>query len=462
MGLAMFGAGVIVAISLQGTLNRLGVLRDIDVTSLTVVQVSAAVLVALATLVSVAASSSVRVRPDLLAGRSVVSRTSTRTGHIVVGTQLALAMVILSLAVSMAAGARALHTEHPGFEARDAHYLRIVLPPRYAAVSQRHAFWTQLIAGVRTAPGIANAAITSELPFTGQFNPTSFRARRSDGVEVDTDIRSVSPGYFEVTGLRLHAGTAFSETDTPDARKTTVINEQLRRRLFMDASGLGETVTFNFTSPPYTALVVGVVSDVRHSGPAGAPVAEAYFPANQVPLGVYTLVVRSSLPANSVRTQLAAVMRSIDPNVPVPVPASWSGAIAQRYVRYTWRAGVSLAIAAVVLLLAAVGVYASAAHVTSVRRREFAVRLALGATPAGIRRLILRDGVRVAIAAAVVGVPIAWVLVRLAASWVDGASGNALLASGGAAGLTLTAVAIASWRPAREASRLETGLLLRD
>ena len=461
-GAAMLCGGVVTGFWAQEALQRLGILRPSDTTDPLVVAATALALVFITVAVSAAASASVTIRPAMLVARASVTRSSHRRGHLVLAVQLALSIALLSLGVAVASGALALHRVGLGFDPSGAHYFRIVLPPRYATPDARAAFWRQLVEQSNRIPGVAGAVLTTELPFTGQANPTAFRVKDADGRESDTDIRSVSPDFFRTVGMRLIAGNYPSESDTPASPKVVLINERLRRGLFGQASGIGQSLEFNFTSPPYRAEIIGIVSDVLHAGPAGGPKAEAYFPVNQSPLPAYTLVVRATLPPDTIQAALASVVGRMDQEVAVPHPTVWIDAVAQRFRVYLWRATVSLAVAAIVLLLATVGAYATASHVATTRRREFTLRLALGATPESIRGLLVGAGVRIFAVAACAGGVTGYAAVRLAGSVLEGTGNHPVLACAVAMSVALGALVLAGWRPARQASRLDTAAILRD
>jgi ABC-type antimicrobial peptide transport system permease subunit len=215
--------------------------------------------------------------------------------NLLVSTQVVMALAVVGVAAMLLAGLVQLRSVNPGFNSNHAAYLTISLPPRYATPQLRAQFWNQVIDNVRTAAGITDAAITSELPFTGQQNPTAFRATTRDGQEASVQLRSVSPSYFRTAGITMHRGRAFSIDDDAKHSNVIVINEALARMMFGMRDPIGERLTLNFTMPPFEAEVIGVATNIRHSGPADPEAPEVYAVSLQTPLPRYTVLVRSDL-----------------------------------------------------------------------------------------------------------------------------------------------------------------------
>ena len=306
--------------------------------------------------------------------------------NLLVSTQVVMALAAVGVAAMLLAGLVQLRSVNPGFDSNHAAYLTLALPPRYATPQSRARFWNHVIDNVRTAAGITDAAITSELPFTGQQNPTAFRATRADGREASVQLRSVSPSYFRTAGIAIHRGRAFSIDDDAAHPNVIVINEALARMLFGRRDPIGERLTLNFTMPPVEAEVIGIAANVKHTGPADREAPEVYGVSMQTPLPRYTVLMRSDLDPRALFAMLSREIHAIDPDLAVAVPARWSDAVEERFVAHNTRLALAAVLALIAVLLATIGTFGTVAETANARVKEFAVRLALGAAPGSLMR----------------------------------------------------------------------------
>ncbi|AMY09151.1 Macrolide export ATP-binding/permease protein MacB [Luteitalea pratensis] len=326
--------------------------------------------------------------------------------------------------------------------------------PRWAEVG---AFNDALLRRVAALPGVEAVAVASDHPlaagFTNSFTVVGREGEARNWPEIS--IRSVSAGYARVTGLALVAGRHLQPADTADAPAVLVINETARRLFFPTQDPLGQQIAFWGT--PRT--IVGVVADEKMHGLAQAAPPAAYAPVGQLPLAD-TLLVRTKGDPAAFAPQVRGVVREIDPGLAVfgvePLRQTMSASLAQERFTTTLLG----LFAALTLGLASLGVYGVLSHGVAQRAREIGLRLALGAHPSGVVRLVMREGLVLAVAGMAVG---------LAAAVLLGSAIKVLLFGVGAtdvATFTLSPLVIvasalvAAYVPARRAARVEPAVVL--
>jgi predicted permease len=274
----------------------------------------------------------------------------------------------------------------------------------------------------------------------------------------DVGWRVVTPGSFAALGVPLHEGRPFDATDNAAARRVAIVNQTLARRYFPNGA-VGRRLLLSANGPPVE--IVGVLSDLRHDGPARLPQPELYVPAAQMPAPEMNLVVRTtSSPAGMLPTLRAEVQR-LDPDQPV---------FDQRTMRDVFdlvvgphRLALRLlgALGALALALAAVGIYGVLVQLVAERTREIGIRVALGSDPPAVRRLVLRQGMVPVAWGLVVGLLAALGLTRALASQLVGVSPAEPLTLASVAMLLATVALAACYFPARRATSVDPMVALR-
>jgi predicted permease len=283
----------------------------------------------------------------------------------------------------------------------------------------------------------------------------------------------VSPGYFHTMGISVVRGRGFDDTDTPAAPRVAVINESFARRHFPDRDPIGHHVR---AYGQFDWRIVGVVADTRGTTcpPAGChgfaettleqpPEPALYSSYGQGCCGSFEIavVVRHPAPASAI-APLRALVREIDPRLALDEVRTMEEAIgaslAQRRL-HTWLLGTWAALA---LLLAALGIHGVLSYAVARRTRELAIRSALGAQARALLGLVVGQGLRVAALGIALGVAGAVALTRVLASQLYGVSPTDPVTFAGLALLVLTVAALASWLPARRATRVDPMIALRE
>jgi predicted permease len=332
-------------------------------------------------------------------------------------------------------------------------------PPRYASLDARNTFSTELRARLMSLPGVEAAGAISHLPYEalpnwggpylpeGKVDPSAARV---------ADTRAISPGLLDTLGARLMSGRDFTEADTPKSALVGIVDENLAERTWPGESALGKRVRADpFTSGDAAqwVTVVGVVRHLRHRRPDRELGEQLYFPAAQAPRNPMAYVIRARGDPAALAAAVKDEVRRLDPTLPVYdvrlLDEYVAGARATR--RFTML--LASAFAAVALLLACIGVYGVTAYGVALRRREFGVRMALGARTAQIVGLVLSEGRRLTLAGLAIGLcgaaGVAAVL-RTQLFGISPADPPTYLASAAVLG---GAAMLACWLPARRAVR---------
>ena len=332
-------------------------------------------------------------------------------------------------------------------------------------------FYHDVAERVRALPGVQSAAIARDLPLGGTdpSMPVDTEGKTPSPVqgEIVTRYRAVDGDYFRTLQIPLLEGRAFGEQDTATSSPVAIVSESLARRYWPGESAVGKRIKPRFTGSSW-CVVVGIAADVRHWGADVVIEPTAYYPYTQVPDSMRALLeanmgiaLRSGLPQNELLHSINAAVASVSALVPVYDIKTMESMVADsdslRDFDLLLLGGFSL----LALGLAAVGVYAVMAYSVSQRTREIGIRIALGAHPRDVLRLILRRGARLAIVGSVIGVGAAFLLRKIMASLLYGLSANDPLVLCLVPCLMVTVIVFACWLPARKATKIDPMAALR-
>ena len=316
---------------------------------------------------------------------------------------------------------------YEGFAPRSLLTFHLRVPEsRYPAGRPVADFYARLLHELKDAPGVASVAAVAHLP--GDLGPVpggavSIRGRTALGdLDLPTaDYQSVSPEYFSTLGVRLLAGRRFSAQDGPDAPPVAIVGESMARRLWPGASALGQQVKQGRPDDPAPwREVVGVVEDVTQYWFDREPRSSLYLPHEQVPRASMFVMARAKHEATAVAPLLRGRVAALDAELPLDELRTLRQVIDDGMAFLRLAADLLLLLGGVALLLSALGVYGIVAQDVAQRTQEIGVRLALGARPEQVRRLVVRRVLGLAASALVVGVPAAVALSRLMAGALFG------------------------------------------
>jgi predicted permease len=380
--------------------------------------------------------------------------------------EVALSLVLLVGAGLLLRSFVRLQRASTGFNPENLLTFNVPLSPgQYPDTARQTAFYEQLTARLATLPGVVAASGINNLPIVAGGNTLSPFALEGESLppmnERKLAIRSNTlPGYFAAMGIPLRQGRDFTWRDREGQNNVVIINESTARRLFPGGQNpLGRRVITGLAAIPRE--IVGVVGDTREEGLATAPRDTMYYPTGQLGDGFFSFVVRTSRPVAAMRSEFKAAVHALDPGIPVddvkPLDRLLTQSISDRHLVIVLVGAFAL----VALVLAGLGIYSVIAYNVAQRTSEFGVRMALGAEPGSILRLVLREGLLLAGLGLAVGLAVSLALTQLLQSLLYEVSATDPLVFIGTS-LFLVAVALlACWLPARRATKVDPITALR-
>ncbi|HSC26677.1 MAG TPA: ADOP family duplicated permease [Vicinamibacterales bacterium] len=395
-------------------------------------------------------------------------RSSSRHGwaqRALIAGETAVAMLLLGVSGLLINSVWRLSSHDPGVRTEGVLVFDISLAGRAQAADALPAFVETYLARLRQLPGVIDVAAATRRPLFGGGN-TAFEL---PGLAPDVnrgsllEIRDITPAYFRTLSIRAASGRTFSEADrhVPGAM---IVNRAFERAFFPDAGALGRLVRPG--AQDRTFEVVGVVDDIREFGPAADARPTGYWPYGAGPYGPFsslTFLIRTTgTDPLTIVPEARARLRELDPGIALDDPVTLAELARSRIGRDRLAIRALLTVAgAVALLLTIVGLYGVLAYAVSARTREIGIRRALGATRAGVVRLLMREGLGMAGPGVAAGLLATLAAGELVSSYLYGITPTDGATLAAAAGLLLLASAAACWIPARRAGRVEAVEALR-
>jgi putative ABC transport system permease protein len=391
------------------------------------------------------------------------------TGHNRVRSSLVITEVAVALVLLIGAGLLIrsfyrLQQVNPGFNPRNALAVALSLPgKKYPEPEQNAQFYTQLIEKVSTLPGVVAVGATQSLPIHDDyvlgFNIQG-RAPDAPGEEPSTNYYAVSPGYFKAMGIPLLRGRLFTEQDTKDTPRVAVINETMAKKFFPNEDPIGKGINVT-NGPERFREIVGIVGDVKQYGLDQPTTAQTYEPYLQTPFQGMTLVVRTEGNPAALTAGVRSQVLSIDKDQPVSRVRTLEQVIAESVAKQRFAMLLLGIFAMVALVLAGVGLYGVMSYAVTQRTHEIGIRMALGAQQRDVLKLVVGQGMILALVGVLIGLLASLALTRVMTTLLFGVSATDPLTFLAIPALLAAVALLASFMPARRAMKVDPMVALR-
>jgi putative ABC transport system permease protein len=384
------------------------------------------------------------------------SHRRARIKNLLVVGQVSLSLLLLICAgLLLRSFQRLLHVD-PGFDAQSVITMNISLSTtKYAKPDQQVAFFDDVLRRVSTQPGAISAAISAASPLSWKRMSPVLPEGQPDvplSQRPIIDIEAISPEWFKTMRVPMRGGRTFTSADNASAPPVAIVNESFARQFWPDGGAIGKRIVVG--RRPQPATVIGVAADVKNKGLEQDTQPQLYLPFPQLPWSDMNLLVRTAVPPRALISTVRNQISAVDADQPINDIQTVDELIDNSRAQPRFTMLLLGAFSAVALLLATIGVYGVLSYSVAQRRREFGIRMALGADRKDVLRLVLRQGLILTIAGLAIGLAAALLLTRLMASMLYKVGAHDVTTFVLAPALFLCIAAAASYLPARRATRV--------
>ena len=388
------------------------------------------------------------------ASRGSTSGSNKRLNNVFVVSQLALSLVLLIGAALFLQSFRNLLSVNPGFRADNVLMARVSLPEqKYKDTAQTESFYNQLRQNVGSLPGVQAIELCQVVPFSGGGGGAPFAV---EGFEHEQSkvawLRSSTPGYFNAMGMPILKGRGFESNDTATSLPVAIVDESLARKYSAQGDLVGKRLRVG--DGPWLTIV-GIVPNVKNRKLDEAAWPYVYRPYSQWVRRETMLVVRSEIDPTIIAGNIRQEVAKLDPELPLSRVSTIRQAMDRSLVTTRLTNWLLTGFAAMALLLALTGIYGVMSLNVANRRGEFGIRLALGAQTANVLKLILGQGLKLAIVGVVLGLLAAMAFTRLLQGLLFGIGASDPLTFALIAALLVGVALLACWIPARRATKVD-------
>jgi predicted permease len=399
-------------------------------------------------------------------------------------SELALAVLLLVGAGLLIRSFSRLLDVSPGFQTQHLLTMELSLPEKtYPDGAPVQKFYTQLMASMKTVPGIQAAGAVSQMPLADSYSSGSVFFEDTSIPDLpklpelgnfpymEIDQRTATPEYFQAMEIPLVRGRLLTDADDASGALVAVVDTNFAHRFWPHREAIGQRVAIDAIpnakpAAPRWRTIVGVVGHVKHYSLDVEGREQIYLPHRQPLYGVFasrdmTLAVRTSLDPSSVTSAIREEVFAIDKGLPLYNIATMDQLVSNSVAQPRLNLSLLVAFAVLALALAAVGVYGVMAYAVTQRTQEFGIRMALGASPADVLKQVFLEGGRLAALGLAIGLVAALALTRLMASMLYGVKPSDPLSLGAAAALLALVALAACYIPARRATRVDPLVALR-
>jgi predicted permease len=402
-------------------------------------------------------------------GRSLVGSGHHRLRSILVVTEIALSLVLLVGAGLLIRSFMRVQQVEPGFAARNVATLRLsVTGTNYADEPRRLIFYQQLWERIRRLPGVEAAGGATVLPLSGGIGWGGITIEGYDPAAtgqtaIQADIRVATTGYFEAMKIPLISGRFFTEQDTKESLKVALIDENMARKYWPGVDPVGRRFKMGGADDndvPWST-VVGVVGNVKQYALDTESRVAFYMPQSQNPTSTMYVAARTSTDPLSLAAAITKEARALDPNVPIYDVKTMEQRLSESLARRRFAMFALGLFAVVAMLLATIGIYGVMSYSVAQRTREIGIRVALGAQTRDVLKMVVGQGMFLAIIGVCIGLAGALGVTRVMASLLFGVSAVDLTTFASITLLLLAVALLACLIPARKATRVDPMIALR-
>ena len=401
-------------------------------------------------------------------GRSLTgSRGQQRLRSLLVISEVALALVLLTGAGLMIRSFLRLQSASPGFDPRNVLTVELSLPRyKYPERFQVAAFYQRLMQGIETLPGVHSASMTSSLPLSeaSMDDPFTIEGRPFDITNAPVaGHRTIGPNYFLTMNIPILGGRDFSDRDTGDAPRVAIINERMASTFWPGEDPIGKRIKLGGPQPSNPWItIIGVVGNLPHRELYSSVKPGWYLPHLQAPSQHMYLVVRTGSDPLSIAAAVRNQVTEADKDLPVSNIRTMDQLISQSIAPWRFNMLLLSLFAGIALILAAVGIYGVISYSVTQRTHEIGIRMALGAQTGDVLRLVVGQGLRLVLIGVAIGLGVAFALTRIMSSLLYGVKATDPITFTGIPVLLTGVALLACYLPARKAMKVDPMAALRN
>jgi len=388
---------------------------------------------------------------------------NNRSRNALVILEVALALVLLASAGLLIQSFRRLQRVDPGFDSKNLLTMLLILPDsKYPEPEQAAVFFEEVLQRIKSLPGVEEVGLGTRLPFGGGGGDTYFTIEGRPFQNANEKVTAYDPridhNYLRAMGMTLIKGRNFTERETKEEPRATIINETFARRFFPEDDAIGNRLIID-EGRPLTCEIVGIVRDVKQFSLEGESYQTMYLPS--IRAGGGSLVVRTAGDPVTIAAAVEREIHAVDKDQPVANLRTMEQLLASSVAEPRFRTLLLAIFAAAAMILASVGIYGVMSYQVSERTREIGIRMALGADSGAVLKLVLSKGLKLVGAGVVSGLAGAFALTRVLSNLLFGVAATDPLIFAGVALLLIVVAMLACYLPARKATRVDPLAALR-
>ncbi len=385
--------------------------------------------------------------------------------NLLVVSEVALALVLLVGSGLLLKSFLLLQRVEPGFDTSNLLTFTLSLPEsRYPQPAQKSEMFRQTLERINALPGVVSCGAVLNLPLGGDNITLTLRLEGEPppppGQEHAVGFQLASPGYFETMRIPIIAGREFSSTDTREAAGVVIINQTTARRHWPGEDAIGKRIKIGGSDEPWLTIV-GIVGDVKHGGLIAEPRAEAYISYLQEPFSFMDIAVRTEGDPLALVTAVRSELAQVDPNQPIANIRTVDDLLAVSTSRPRFTSILVGIFAALALALAAIGIYGVISYSVTQRTHEIGIRMALGARPGDVFKLVIGQGLALTVASIAIGLAASLALTQFISSQLFAVSATDPPTYLSVSGLLAVIALVACYTPARRATKVDPMIALR-